>query len=132
MKYKGIELKEFTSDKPVLFDPPRKMLVWNRNESEVIATFVFAFCPSHVLPVNSGFFLPNGKFMPTTNYHCCAEIPESVNVPKVAKDYGIAHGENAENKLHAEEKNAYAKMRRGFLKLKKLLAEKLKGGENAG
>lgn len=210
MEFDGIELKEFKSDKPVLFDPPRKMLAWNRNESEATATFVFAFCPSHMLPVNGGFFLPQGKFVPTTNYHCCAEIPECVDDPKVAKDYGIAHGENAEyikwlaavfknrprgnfyvesergyeigtlcfqleremfswrrsdpdtfwidvqlfvkyklsdddirfivkfqagveqNKLHADEKNAYAEMRRGFLKLKNLLAEKTKGGENAG
>lgn len=29
MKYKGIELKEFTSDKPVAFDPPVEMLCWN-------------------------------------------------------------------------------------------------------
>ena len=26
MKYKGIELKEFESEKPVFFDPPKKML----------------------------------------------------------------------------------------------------------
>ena len=29
MIYKGIELKEFTSEKPVVFDPPKRMLVWN-------------------------------------------------------------------------------------------------------
>ena len=29
MKYKGKELKEFTSDKPVVFDPPKKMVVWD-------------------------------------------------------------------------------------------------------
>ena len=32
MKYKGIELKEFESEKPVLFDPPRKMLVWDYDD----------------------------------------------------------------------------------------------------
>ena len=29
MKYKGIELKEFTSEKPVIFDQPKRMLVWD-------------------------------------------------------------------------------------------------------
>lgn len=29
MKYKGIKLTEFKSDKPVVFDPPKEMLVWD-------------------------------------------------------------------------------------------------------
>lgn len=29
MKYKGKELKEFTSKKNVYFDPPKKMVVWD-------------------------------------------------------------------------------------------------------
>ena len=33
MKYKGIELKEFTSDKTVVFDPPKEMLVWDYESS---------------------------------------------------------------------------------------------------
>lgn len=28
MNYKGKELKEFKSDKPVSFDPPKEVLVW--------------------------------------------------------------------------------------------------------
>lgn len=32
MKYKGIELKEVTE--PQLFDPPKKMLVWERYYEE--------------------------------------------------------------------------------------------------
>ena len=34
MKYKGIELNEFESEKPVLFDPPKLMLVWRTNEAQ--------------------------------------------------------------------------------------------------
>lgn len=33
MKYKGIELKEFTSDRPLVFEIPKRMLVWD-NEPE--------------------------------------------------------------------------------------------------
>ena len=32
MKYKGIELNEFESEKPVIFDPPKRMLVWGDKE----------------------------------------------------------------------------------------------------
>lgn len=43
MKYKGKELKEFTSEKNVYFDPPKKMVVWDDDlsprEEEVVAFF---------------------------------------------------------------------------------------------
>lgn len=29
IKYKGMELEEFFSDKPVIFDPPKKCIVWD-------------------------------------------------------------------------------------------------------
>lgn len=64
MKYNGKELKEFTSDKPVVFDPPKKMVVWDErfcgNEE------VYAYIPGRERPV----ILLDGSA-----YHC-AEIPE--------------------------------------------------------
>ena len=51
MKYKGIELQEFESEKPVLFDPPRKMLVWNDCDNEPFKENVFAFIPNRLHPV---------------------------------------------------------------------------------
>ena len=33
MKYKGIELKEITE--PQIFNPPKKMLVWDREQDEL-------------------------------------------------------------------------------------------------
>ena len=66
MKYKGIELKEFTSEKPVLFDPPKLMLVWNDCDSGPSEANVFAFIPNRCYPV-----------IGTDNsFDHCAEIPE--------------------------------------------------------
>ena len=66
MKYKGIELKEFTSDKPVVFDPPKLMLVWNDCDSGPSEANVFAVIPNRCYPV-----------IGTDNsFDHCAEIPE--------------------------------------------------------
>lgn len=66
MKYKGIELNEFTSEKPVLFDPPKLMLVWNDDDSEPFKDDVFAFIPNRCYPV----------IATDDNLDHCAEIPE--------------------------------------------------------
>ena len=66
MKYKGIELKEFESEKPVLFDPPKLMLVWNDGNSEPLKENVFAFFPNRCYPVIGT----------NDNLDHCAEIPE--------------------------------------------------------
>lgn len=66
MKYKGIELKEFASDKPVVFDPPKKMLVWDKNAGDPVQTFVHAYVPQ----VSLSAITDSG------NYAHCAEIPE--------------------------------------------------------
>lgn len=67
MKYKGKELKEFTSEKPVVFDPPRKMLVWDNG---IIDTPRLALATAYI----------PGRFYPVigaaTVYRHCAEIPE--------------------------------------------------------
>lgn len=51
MKYKGIELKEFTSDKPVAFDPPKKMLVWDDDDRMCRYAAVLAYLPDSTSPV---------------------------------------------------------------------------------
>ncbi len=67
MKYHGIELKEFTSDKPVTFDPPRKMLVWDSDDwNYPETTDVYAFMPAWRYPVATT----------THTFVHCAEIPE--------------------------------------------------------
>lgn len=45
MKYKGIELKEFTSGKPIVFDPPKKIIVWNRDDSIPSLNEMYAYLP---------------------------------------------------------------------------------------
>lgn len=66
MKYKGIELKEFESEKPVLFDPPKLMFVWNDGDNEPATEQVFAFIPNRCYPVIGT----------NDNLDHCAEIPE--------------------------------------------------------
>ena len=66
MKYNGIELKEFTSDRAVLFDPPKRMLVWNFDKVIVQANIV-AYIPGYHQGAAVGDY---GR------YDHCAEIPE--------------------------------------------------------
>ena len=66
MKYKGIELKEFESEKPVVFDPPKRMLVWNDGDNEPATEQVFAFIPNRYHKVIEQMSV----------YIHCAEIPE--------------------------------------------------------
>ena len=65
MKYKGIELKEFKSEKPVLFDPPKRMLVWDCNVETPTEAEVLAFIPNRYRKV----------IEQTSVYIHCAEIP---------------------------------------------------------
>ena len=65
MKYKGIELNKFTSDRPVLFDTPKKMLVWDEGFDDALVLDVFAYLPWRPLPVIGH----------TRTWKYCAEIP---------------------------------------------------------
>ena len=66
MKYKGIELKEFTSEKPVIFAPPKRMLVWDYVDETPIEKDVIAFIPNRYRNV----------IEQTCAYIHCAEIPD--------------------------------------------------------
>ena len=66
MTYKGIELKEFESDKPVVFDPPKRMLVWDYVDGTPIEKDVIAFIPNRYHKV----------IEQTSVYIHCAEIPD--------------------------------------------------------
>ena len=67
MKYKGIELNEFTSDRPVLFDPPKKMLVWSFGDLEPCERTVMAYVPGRTF---------RSVIAKSDEYSSCAEIPE--------------------------------------------------------
>lgn len=72
MKYKGIELKRFYSDKPVTFDPPKKMVVWNSIEGESSLTIdeVIAYIPER------DFYGHKSVICKLNLYGNCAELPE--------------------------------------------------------
>ena len=67
MKYKGIELKEFESEKPVLFDPPKRMLVWDCNDETPTEVDVIAFIPNRY----------HKAIEQMSVYIHCAEIPDT-------------------------------------------------------
>ena len=63
MEYKGIELKEVTE--PQIFDPPKKMLVWEHNEN-ITELDVYAIVSRKDFPV----------ICENSTWRHCAEIPE--------------------------------------------------------
>ena len=63
MKYKGIELEEVTE--PQIFDPPKKMLVWDNCEN-IVELNVYAIISRNHLPV----------ICENSTWRHCAEIPE--------------------------------------------------------
>ena len=68
MKYKGIELNEFTSEKPVIFDQPKRMLVWDYDDETPTEVEVLAFIPNRYHKVIEQMSV----------YIHCAEIPEAM------------------------------------------------------
>ena len=66
MKYKGTELKEFTSDKPVVFAPGKRMHVWDDGDGVPETLYVYAYLPELSYPVVTA----------GPRYAHCAEIPE--------------------------------------------------------
>lgn len=86
MEYNGIELNKFTSDRPVVFDPPKKMLVWDDideldeslDDNDIIP--VHAFLPRLCRPVITihGY-----------DFRHCAEIPEETK-PRRATNLELA------------------------------------------
>lgn len=85
MKYKGIEIKEVTE--PQLFDPPKKMLVWD-NISDVIELRVYAIVSRKEFPV----------ICENLTWRHCAEIPEQKKVTNRELACWIAGG-NGEAKI---------------------------------
>lgn len=73
MEYEGIKLTEFKSDKPVVFNPARQMIVWDDNRFPE-KRFVEAYIPGLGFPV----ILTTGK----TVY--CAELPDALK-PRLAR-----------------------------------------------
>lgn len=72
MKYKGIELVEITE--PQIFDPPKKMLVWNEYDSKASIENIYVIGPSSMdFPVRA--ISEDGR-LGTHCYKHCAEIPE--------------------------------------------------------
>lgn len=66
MEYKGIELNEFESGKTVVFDPPKRMLVWDYDDETPTEKDVMVFIPNRYFKV----------IEETSVFQHCAEIPK--------------------------------------------------------
>lgn len=73
MNYKGKELKEYRSEEPIFFDPPKRMLCWNRDRDIPIECRVFSYENRPSISVVVAEAAEDD--MPQTWKHC-AEIPE--------------------------------------------------------
>ena len=73
MKYNGKELKEYRSEEPIFFDPPKRMLCWNRDRDIPIECRVFSYENRPSISVVVAEAAEDD--MPQTWKHC-AEIPE--------------------------------------------------------
>ena len=84
MNHKGVELEEIT--KPQLFDPPKKMLVWD-HYANIVELDVYAIVSRKDFPV----------ICENSNWKHCAEIPESKSKPvtyrELARWLAEGHGE---------------------------------------
>lgn len=67
MDYNGIELKEFTSDKPVVFQEPKTMLCWDDTDDKPIVREVVSYIPIRKDWPAIGLI---------SSWRHCAEIPE--------------------------------------------------------
>ncbi len=79
MKYNGMKLKEFKSDKPVAFDPPKNMLVWDDDDRMCRCAVVLAYLPESTSPV----------IVDCSFWQHCAEIPEE-SKPRRATNLELA------------------------------------------
>lgn len=82
MKYDRMELQEFKSDKPIVFDPPKQMFVCDAAELLLCngnIDYVYAYIPAAEYPVKTS----------RNCYSRCAEIPEELK-PRRATNRELA------------------------------------------
>lgn len=75
MKYHGHELKEYVSDKPVAFDPPKKMLCWNTENNEELTDSYLKFV-SMFLPAGYDCIHSRAVTVHKNSWRHCAEVIE--------------------------------------------------------
>ena len=76
MVYNGKELIEYKPTEGIVFNPPKKMLVWDHNDGKCVETDVVAVLPNRTNPV----------IATKLTWMYCAEIPE----PKLATHRELA------------------------------------------
>lgn len=71
MKYNGKELKEYKSEEPIFFDPPKHMVCWTNPADGPMECIVFSYDPRIMLCVSAR--TPWNEFR---TFRYCAELPE--------------------------------------------------------
>lgn len=51
MMYKGKELKEYISEEPIFFDPPKRMLCWDDDTNSPVKCLAFSYDGRMSMPV---------------------------------------------------------------------------------
>ena len=74
MKYNGKELKEYRSEEPVFFDPPKRMLCWDDDTNSPVECLAFSYDGRMSMPVVATRIWGTSQ-IPDAWPHC-AEIPE--------------------------------------------------------
>lgn len=71
MKYKSKELKEYRSEEPIFFDPPKHMVCWTNPADDPMECIVFSYDPRITLCVSA-----RTPWNECRSFRHCAEIPE--------------------------------------------------------
>lgn len=74
MKYNGKELKEYRSEEPIFFDPPKRMLCWDDDTNSPVECLAFSYDGRMSMPVVATRIWGTHQ-IPDAWPHC-AEIPE--------------------------------------------------------
>ena len=97
MQYKGKELVEFTSDKNVAFNPPKKMFVWDC-EGFIYKRRVVAYFGGYHRDYKVRAFGPIDECKALESYAHCAEIsPVRTNLDVFCERYGTDKNEDLLN-----------------------------------
>ena len=97
MKYNGIELEPITT--PQIFDPPKKMLVWDADNKEPLIKEVCAIVPRR----------KSYPILTTTSYYqYCAEIPKPKRATNIQLMEWLAKGNGMWKRKNDSSLNTHA------------------------
>lgn len=98
MKYHGQELKEFKSDVPVAFDPPKKMLCWDVDDGSELTDSYFKLVDLF-LPAGYDSLHSRAVTVHKNSWCHCAEIPEGEKLMSRETNFFVLKNRDLYDKL---------------------------------